>query len=178
MEYEIDLKIDCESREEIRQELIYRFLQEEPGTGTGKKATIYIYHVESYRNFQVTLTRPTFLNHGFDFQVRNPDVDYDNRTKTMPKHSDIYDILKQKKKENPLFYSEIVPRIRDCFRKSNPGFYEWQSLGYFSDHQNKRIPLELLILSLKWLFIEQDINYWNYSGRNKLYSELSERNLV
>ena len=29
-------------------------------------------------------------------------------------------------------------------------------------------PVEMLLKVIKWFFIEQDIRYWNYSGRNML----------
>jgi hypothetical protein len=28
----------------------------------------------------------------------------------------------------------------------------------------------MIIKTIKWLFIEQDIRYWNYSGRDMLWS--------
>jgi hypothetical protein len=30
------------------------------------------------------------------------------------------------------------------------------------------MPFEMLLKILKWLFIEQDITYWNYDGRQML----------
>ena len=30
-------------------------------------------------------------------------------------------------------------------------------------------PYDLIIKTLKWLFIEQDIRYWNYSGHDMLW---------
>ena len=32
----------------------------------------------------------------------------------------------------------------------------------------KGFPVEMLLKILKWLFIEQDITYWNYDGRKML----------
>ena len=34
------------------------------------------------------------------------------------------------------------------------------------------ISVEILLKCIKWLFVEQDITYWSYSGRNMLYTEL------
>ena len=28
------------------------------------------------------------------------------------------------------------------------------------------LPVDHIVKAIKWLFIEQDIRYWNYSGRN------------
>lgn len=33
---------------------------------------------------------------------------------------------------------------------------------------------ELIIKTLKWLFIKQDIRYWNYSGRDMLWDGIKE----
>ena len=33
---------------------------------------------------------------------------------------------------------------------------------------HKGLTLEMLLKILKWLFIEQDITYWNYDGRQML----------
>jgi len=31
-------------------------------------------------------------------------------------------------------------------------------------------PIDLILGVVKWLFIEQDVRYWNYSGRAMLFS--------
>ena len=31
-------------------------------------------------------------------------------------------------------------------------------------------PVDMICKCIKWLFIEQDITYWNWSGRNMLYN--------
>ena len=33
---------------------------------------------------------------------------------------------------------------------------------------------ELIIKTLNWLFIEQDIRYWNYSGRDMLWNGIKD----
>lgn len=48
----------------------------------------------------------------------------------------------------------------------------------FLDYTTQSHPIEIILLSLKWLFIEQDITYWNTSGRAMLYSKLQSNNLV
>ena len=34
--------------------------------------------------------------------------------------------------------------------------------------------VELILKVIKWFFIEQDITYWNYSGRNMLMNGIRE----
>ena len=41
----------------------------------------------------------------------------------------------------------------------------------FKDTINN-IQIETILKLIKWLFIEQDITYWNFSGRNMLYKGL------
>jgi hypothetical protein len=35
-------------------------------------------------------------------------------------------------------------------------------------------PVEMVLKILKWLFIEQDITYWNYDGRQMLRMAINE----
>ena len=39
-------------------------------------------------------------------------------------------------------------------------------------HFTKGLPLDLLLYTIKWLFIEQDMTYWNQSGREMNYKAL------
>lgn len=39
---------------------------------------------------------------------------------------------------------------------------------------NNGFSTEMILKTLKWLFIEQDIRYWNYSGRDMLWGEIQE----
>jgi len=35
----------------------------------------------------------------------------------------------------------------------------------FHDFEGTEHPIEIILLAVKWLFMEQDCAYWNYSGR-------------
>lgn len=48
----------------------------------------------------------------------------------------------------------------------------------FLDYSNQQHPIEIILLALKWLFIEQDFTYWNNSGRFMLYDTLKNYGLV
>ena len=48
----------------------------------------------------------------------------------------------------------------------------------FHDYEDVEHPVEIIILAIKWLFMEQDCAYWNYSGRAMFYSALKEKGLV
>ena len=40
------------------------------------------------------------------------------------------------------------------------------------------IEIEGILKIVKWLFLEQDVTYWNYSGRGMLYQCLKDNGLV
>ena len=40
------------------------------------------------------------------------------------------------------------------------------------------IEIEGILKLVKWLFLEQDVTYWNYSGRAMLYQSLKGNGLV
>jgi hypothetical protein len=67
----IDFTIhNCKSREQLRKILILKFLEEEPGQGTGNLTSYYRYNVETLSDGKrVYLARPARLNHGFDFTI-------------------------------------------------------------------------------------------------------------
>ena len=48
----------------------------------------------------------------------------------------------------------------------------------FKDYQHIEHPIYIVLLAIKWLFIEQDITYWNWSGRNMLKISLEEKGLM
>ena len=48
----------------------------------------------------------------------------------------------------------------------------------FSDFAGQEHPIQIILLAIKWLFMEQDCAYWNYSGRKMLFNALIENDLV
>ena len=185
MTTEVTINIHASSREEYRKKLAEQFLNEKPGKeGDSSK---YLYYVETdSKGNRIYLSRPTNLNKGFDFEVRvenvkfthisnnprnvatkapfNPRVTKSNR----PSHDNIFEDLRQKKKENPVIFSELrqfLERIYTCQEVSSKEleFFCFES-GY---------PVDLIFKCIKWLFIEQDITYWNWSGRAMFYKGLS-----
>lgn len=120
------------------------------------------------------LKRPTRLK-GFDFQVnvegliktvkpgRGP-------TREMPSHADVLHDLPVKLAERPgdrgvLF--DAVAAVYDCgdpvqFMKRSPRLAAFWS-GW---------PVDPLLLTVKWLMIEQDVTYWLETGRDMLMSAI------
>jgi hypothetical protein len=83
----------------------------------------------------------------------------------MPAHSHILDDLRLKKNENEDLYNELQSRIDSLFHCEEP-IYE--NLKFDTGY-----PTDLVLKTLKWLFIEQDIRDWSYSGRQMLYDAIS-----
>ena len=175
MHNDITTTIDAASKKEYREKLIKLFLKEEPGSA--QDVTEYFYYVDSDdAGHRIYLKRPTALNKGVDFEVRVEGVQfrlgkYDNiiSTGNRPSHGDIYDDLASKKEEDPVQFAklkEVFEKIHDCCEVTKDDF----SAFTFKNG----ISVELLMKCLKWLFIEQDITYWNRSGREMLYNGLGE----
>lgn len=163
------------TRKEIRNQVIMKFLSEEPGTGKGDKCSKYIYEVEKLKNGnKVYLRRPASLNKGVDFTVHIENIKF--RAKgivDMPSHNDIIEDLRLKLMENPYEYKKVKVIINKLYSCENISESEYSKV-YFNDGH----PIDGILKAIKWLFIEQDVTYWNWSGRAMLYNGLKENNLV
>lgn len=162
------------TRHEVRMRVVDLFTREEPGTGTGDNASKYIYYVETLRDGnRIYLQRPANLHYGFDFLVRVENQNYakpGERRRNYPKHDDFSADLARKKAENPELYGklyDLLKKVYDCHdvEESELAGLEFNS-GFAVDH---------ILKAMKWLFIEQDIRYWNYSGRDKTWGIIPEK---
>lgn len=153
------------TRNDVRMRLIEKFSKEQPGTGNEGEASRYTYYVEKLNNGnRIYLRRPANLHNGFDFLVCVEGVNYAEPGKKMrnfPKHSDIENDLKEKQRENPEEYKKLYTLLRKVFLCQNVTDDMIDEIKFSSGFTP-----EHLIKVVKWLFIEQDIRYWNYSGRN------------
>jgi hypothetical protein len=157
------------TRAEIRNFVISSFIAEAPGTGTGDLRSIYNYYVESLSDGnRIYLRRPAPLNKGVDFEVHVENTNFGiSRRTTRPSHDSILADLRNKYDENHSEYENVrilIERLYLCEPINNE---EYLALHFNSGH-----PIELILKSIKWLFIEQDVTYWNWSGRAMLYSGL------
>lgn len=170
-EYSTELNLSGSSRKELRDKTISKFLEEHSGYWVdGKKhVTRYKYFVEQLKDGRrIYLLRPTFLNKGIDFQVwvERMNGEEDKR----PSHKNVIEDLKLKKLESSSkikLLMSLITEVWNCKEpdaclKENPLSFK----GGFS--------VELLLKILKWLFIEQDITYWNYDGRTMLKMSLDK----
>jgi hypothetical protein len=152
----------------FRKELINLFLSEEPGTGKGDLTSRYNYLVKQIGIHDIYLKRPAQFNNGFDFTLNVSNINFnpDGRTTTRPTHQNILDDLWVKKEENEELYNLLyieIDRIYNCLSPNNVSFN-------FNNGLNSSILLECI----KWLFAEQDVTYWNYSGRAMFFDGIQD----
>ena len=74
-------------------------------------------------------------------------------------------------------YENIKISIRNLYNLQE---FDVSSISniYFTDYDNQLRPIVIIILAIKWLFIEQDVTYWNWSGRAMLMNGLEKNALV
>lgn len=159
----------------IRRFVISRFLHELPGSH--KEQQRYKYIVEECENRKIWILRQAWLNKGMDFKVHFEDVYFPGKRRTKnPSHNHIIEDLELKKKYNQNTYELLAERIRRIYLCD-----EYENIN--DDLREIELPVgfltaEEVCLTLKWLFIEQDITYWGGSGRYMLYNHLKEKGLV
>lgn len=152
------------TRNEVRMRVVNKFAEEEPGIGKDEMASRYIYFVETLSNGdRVYLQRPANLHNGFDFLVCVENANYAKpgmRKRNYPKHDDFEQDLLKKKKENPEMFKKLYRILRRIFECHDVSEEEINRIKF-----NGGLPVDHIVKTTKWLFIEQDIRYWNYSGR-------------
>lgn len=153
------------TRNEVRMRVIEAFSRELSGTGRGEDATWYTYYVETLdTGDRVYLQRPANLHNGFDFLVCVENTNYaveGQRRRNFPKHDDLIYDLQLKKQENPELYTRLYELIRRVYNCEDVCEAEYIDISF-----HEGLPVDHILKTIKWLFIEQDIRYWNYSGRN------------
>ena len=159
------------SRNDVRMRVVKVFAAEKPGTGKGKDASRYIYYVETLKSGdRVYLQRPASFYNGFDFLVCVENANYatpEKRRRNSPKHEDLCADLQVKKKENRKMYSRLYGLLRRVFECEDVADAEMDAIRFKAG-----LPVDHILKTIKWLFIEQDIRYWNYSGRNMLWESV------
>ena len=166
-------KLLSSNREGIKNEVINWFALEK--SVEGYKA---IYNVETYDGYKIELHRingdnnPDFMVHIKIFKF------YKTNVYTNPSIDDIIQILESIKDFSDTLYNERIKPIVQDFYYCKDITLGSDSIGSVFDHLAYFRPVEIVLLALKWLFIEQDIVYWNELGRERFYSKLKEHNLI
>jgi len=157
-------------RNALRVLLLNNLVKERAGTGKKENTSQYHYNVETLTDGnKIYLTRPVPLNKGFDFIIHVEGHTFLNG-KDNPRHDDIISDLKEKKQRNITNYQLILKLIDLVYLCNDPAdIISKKHLPNFDEG----FSLELLLKVIKWFFIEQDVRYWNWSGRNMLMSGIN-----
>jgi len=159
------------TRNEVRTRVVNAFLNESAGMGKGNNASRYNYNVATLLNGNnIILTRPANLKNGFDFLIRvsNTNFNINGRYRDYPKHDEIIQDLLLKQKHNQILYNQLKSYIINIFNCD----IEVEDIDFSLLNFNIGFDVDMLLHVIKWFFIEQDIRYWNYSGRNMLMSAI------
>lgn len=164
--HEVDCYFSNEgTRNDVRMRVVNKLASEDPGTGTGNAASKYIYFVEALNSGErIYLQRPANLHNGFDFLVCVENTNYaapGERRRNYPKHEDLKKDLLAKKQESPEMYARLFELLKKVFECHDVSDNEIDGVTF-----EYGLPVDHIVKAIKWLFIEQDIRYWNYSGRN------------
>lgn len=175
MKHEVSKSFDNSgTRNEVRKRIIECFMEEQPGEGKGELASTYNYIVKIlFNGNRVILTRPANLKNGFDFLIRVEGIDFshgnERRHRDYPKHKDIIKDLEEKKDDNIEMYKKLYCLIDKLYNCENITDEEIQDIHFTSGFAS-----DMILHVVKWFFIEQDIRYWNYSGRAMFMSAVPE----
>lgn len=111
----------------------------------------------------VFLIRPAWLNKGYDFKVCVEG--WDESANPAPSHNGIYsDLYWKREHDKEESFQSLCEAVLDIHEGLSPDTVLEKYSNTF-DFSVGRTP-EALLKPLPWLFIEQDIRYWNYTGRN------------
>jgi len=159
------------TRHEIVQKVVNTFINtEHEQRGRGVK---FWYPVEQLpKDARLFIFRPGGLQKwNFDFKVNvTPELGLEKGT-----HDNVATDLKNKKQENLQEFEKLIEAIKEIYSGSENDVD--QVLTKYPDLQasfQTGAQVEVLLKILKWMFIMEDIVYWNYDGRAKLYNFLKE----
>ncbi|MCI5968304.1 hypothetical protein [Helicobacter sp.] len=75
--------------------------------------------------------------------------------------------------KNTTKLKKLINRIFQC--ENFDIVEEAKDLPPFTNYDNEEIPIAVVLCCIKWLFIKQDITYWNRSGRSMLFNGLQKK---
>lgn len=173
----IDLyQIMASSRVEIRKKVVLEFLKE--SAGSCNTTSKYEYNVEKYEDYKIVLKRPGVFKKGFDFTVNIRGVYFKkNRRYENPSFDDIKNALKYAKSFYKEEYQYVKEEINKIFFVDDYDLSKVKNI-FFKDFEGNEHPIAIIVLAIKWLFISEDISYWNWSGRNMFMNDLKSEELA
>lgn len=149
------------NKQDIRIFIIHTWLKE----SIGKK---YRYFVETLSDDnRIYLERPANLNKGCDFVIYAENYyKFKNKNDKPPPHKKLFSIFDELKQsysaEQLIDFFDLVTKVHQC-----------ENI-FVENHSYLNMELELPLKLVKWFFIEQDVTYWNYNGRDMLYDGIKK----
>lgn len=164
----VQFELTSHSREQVRQEVITKWLTEYPGLPD--KPRKYRYNVERLSDKTwIYLLRPAGLNKGCDFVIECEGfLKFKNGKDRPPRHDDIKKEIDKLVKQYPNATKAMLEAISNIWDCQSPAIV---IAGLPSDVQGS-LELERVLKLLRWMFIEQDVTYWTHSGRWMLRNAL------
>lgn len=159
------------SRDEIVKKVVNIFIDAESSQrGHGIK---FRYPVENLSTGKkLFIFRPAGLNKwNFDFKVEVLDEFGLGRGT----HDEIKSDFENKQQEKPQKYSDLLSALTALYNCSENDID--RLLGNYPDLQKSfqtGAKVDVLLKVVKWMFIMEDIVYWNYKGRAMLYNAIME----
>ena len=156
------------NRDEIVRQVVNVFLDVE--SKTRGKGIRFRYPVDDISiGGQLYILRPAGLGKwNFDFKVEVP-PEFGLKKGT---HDNVINDLMEKKKENSAAFpilKDVLAALYNCVENDVDHLLQGQP-GLQSSFSNGA-KVDVLLKVIKWMFIMEDIVYWNYLGRAKLYEE-------
>ncbi len=159
------------TRNDVRLRVVNALSKDNHGTTTETER--YTYYVETLNDGnRVYLRRPANLHYGFDFLVCVENTNYaapGYRRRNYPKHDDLGFDLQSKKLESPEMYKKLYVLLKRVYECNDVSETDMENISFSTG-----LPVDHILKTIKWLFIEQDIRYWNYSGRNMTWRIVPE----
>lgn len=163
-EIDIEGKVDDFQSKQIRDFLLDQWKAESQGV-------IYRYFVETLQSGKrVYLERPARLNKGCDFVIYVEDLLlFKNGNDKPPSFEELNEDLRKKAKTNRRQFNQLVSLIEMVYecKPFNTVLTSEKSIKFRSGWSS-----ELIFKLAKWFFIEQDITYWNRTGRSMLWKKI------
>ncbi len=163
---EIDFynKVDGLTTKEIRGLLLETWKAESP-------STLYRYFVETMQSGKrVYIERPGRLNKGCDFVIFIEDfILFGNGNDKPPRHKDLFADLRAKAASNRHLFLQLRLLVQDVYNCNSihPIINQASAIAFGVGWS-----CEVILKLVRWFFIEQDLTYWNRTGRAMLWEEI------
>lgn len=157
------------SRHEIVREVVNTFIDSESQhRGKGIKFRYFVENLSN--NKKLFIFRPGGLNKwNFDFKVEVLEEFGLGRGT----HKEIVADFKNKKQENPKKFIILLDAVENLYNCSENNVDRLMKKYHNLQASFKRgARVDVLLKILKWMFIMEDIVYWNYQGRSMLFNAI------